>query len=706
MTACEQILKSQFPQIDDQCSIYILGVLSEEAFETADDVYEAVGHFMDEVSSGDTDVSDVCQQLFDACICQNSLSTSSSTNELRQLETPFLISTHHEASIDSVWIDKKDTSLKVDKKRLEKAENKLKEKKDKRSDVVKKPKEIIMGEATASQQSNRREDRGGDEGGGGAGKSYDVRLFNFDVAFGEKQLISGADMVMSQGRRYGLIGRNGIGKTTLLKMMASRALKIPSHMSVLHVEQEVIGDDTQAIQSVLSCDHKRNALLREEREIGERQSAAKDSGAKVTDDESQRLSEVYAQLVAMEADKAPAKAAVIMSGLGFRSEHQTRPTREFSGGWRMRLALAQALFSKPDLLLLDEPTNMLDMKAVIWLEEYLQTWASTILVVSHDRSFLNSVSTDILHLHGQVILSYKGNFEDFVKVRAERQKSQQREYEAQKDVREHLQIFIDRFRYNANRASQVQSKIKQLEKLPVLKPVPKEVDVQFKFPEVEKLSAPILELDEVTFHYDPSMPIFKKVNLSPSMQSRICIVGENGAGKTTLLKVLLGELDPVSGVRHQNRSLKIGYFNQHHVEQMDLTKSSVQLLAEMYPGKNSEYYRGQLGGFGVTGDLGLRPISTLSGGQKSRVAFAIMSMANPNFLILDEPTNHLDMETIDALSRALAVFKGGVVIVSHDERLIKSVCNEVWVCGNYCVQSLSGGLDMYKQMVIAELATK
>lgn len=382
---------------------------------------------------------------------------------------------------------------------------------------------------------------------------------------------------------------------------------------------------------------------------------------------------------------------------------QKQCTREFSGGWRMRLALARALFSCPDLLLLDEPTNMLDMKAIIWLENYLKTWKTTILVVSHDRLFLDAVVTDILHLHTQKIDTYRGNYEAFHRTRMERQLSQQREYDAQKQYRDHIQVFIDKFRYNAKRASIVQSKIKLLEKLPKLEPVVKESGVTLKFPECEKLNPPVLQLDELEFYYYKDQPIFKKLDLNVNSESRVCIVGENGAGKTTLLKILLGDLQPVSGFRHGHRAISTGYFSQHHVDQLEMNKTSLEVMSEKFPGLNSEVYRNKLGGFGVSGELAMRPVSSLSGGQKSRVAFAMLGMKAPNFLILDEPTNHLDMESIEALGVALNKFKGGVILVSHDERLISLICKELWVVREGRVDSLEGGFEEYRRIVETEL---
>ncbi|XP_010169723.2 ATP-binding cassette sub-family F member 3 [Antrostomus carolinensis] len=535
----------------------------------------------------------------------------------------------------------------------------------------------------------------------GKNKSYDVRIENFDVSFGERVLLAGADLNLAFGRRYGLVGRNGLGKTTLLKMIASRSLRIPLHISILHVEQEVAGDETPALQSVLECDTTRESLLREERDLTAKINAGRgDVAAGGEGTEGARLSEIYAKLEEIEADKAPARASVILAGLGFNAKMQQQTTKEFSGGWRMRLALARALFARPDLLLLDEPTNLLDVRAILWLETYLQTWQSTILVVSHDRNFLNAVATDIIHLHSQRLDTYRGDFENFMKIKEERLKNQQREYEAQQQYREHIQVFIDRFRYNANRASQVQSKLKLLEKLPELKPVDKESEVIMKFPDgFEKFSPPILQLDEVDFYYDPSHYIFRSLSVSADLESRICVVGENGAGKSTMLKILMGELAPVRGIRHAHRNLKIGYFSQHHVDQLDLNISAVELLARKFPGKTEEEYRHQLGSYGVSGELAVRPVASLSGGQKSRVAFAQMTMSCPNFYILDEPTNHLDMETIEALAKALNKFRGGIILVSHDERFIRLVCQELWVCENATVTRIEGGFEQYRDIL-------
>uniref|UniRef100_A0A8C7K3T6 ATP binding cassette subfamily F member 3 n=1 Tax=Oncorhynchus kisutch TaxID=8019 RepID=A0A8C7K3T6_ONCKI len=619
----------------------VIGVLDcgGAEFEDGEEVYDAIGGLLQGSSAdckNEDDIRDICQQINGHAASKQVL-----------LDTPVQLSQISAECGTSAG----DLGLTVDARKLEKAEAKLKQKQGRRNerDSQKTTSPLVLEEASASQASSKKDSR---VDLSGKNRTYDIRIENFDVSFGERSLLQGAELSLSTGRRYGLIGRNGLGKTTLLKMLASRSLRVPAHITILHVEQEVAGDDTGALQSVLESDMVREGLLTEERLLNARIANGTAEGM-----ETVRLSEIYAKLEEIEADKAPARASIILCGLGFSPKMQTLTTKEFSGGWRMRLALARALF----------------------------TWQTTILVVSHDRNFLNAVVTDIIHLHSQRLESYRGDYENFVKTKEDRLKNQQREYEAQFQYREHIQVFIDRFRYNANRAAQVQSKLKLLEKL---------------FPDnFEKLSPPVLQLDEVEFYYNTDQRLFTQLSVSADLESRICIVGENGAGKSTMLKLLMGELTPVNGIRHAHRNLKIGYFSQHHVDQLDLNVCSIELLLNKFPGRNEEEYRHQLGGYGITGELATRPVASLSGGQKSRVAFAQMTMPCPNFYILDEPTNHLDMETIEALAKALNKFKGGVVLVSHDERLIRLVCRELWVCEHGNVRRVEGGFDEYRDIL-------
>lgn len=716
-------LEKNFKKIDEEVLNYLIGVieLNKDDFCTAEDIQDAIGAILGELSNGANDeeyIYELCSKFFDILQCNDpnmALKTKEEIDNgnIKVLSAPVTINSwldqdraaqEEEKIKESIFDLTKEKITYVDTKKLEKIEAKLKQKLDKKEGNVAAKKAAFNyatydsgANATASQAMNKKTEALKDSE---TNRSMDVVIENFDVAFGNKTLLCQADMTLACGRRYCLIGRNGIGKTTLLKMISSAALRIPSHIRILHVEQEVHGDDTLALDSVLSCDLIRNELLEKEKDLSDK---INNGDGKDIMKLQEQLSQVYADLESIDSDKAPSRAAKILCGLGFSPDDQKKKTKDFSGGWRMRLALARALFAKPDLLLLDEPTNMLDLKAIIWLENYLQSWPGTLLIVSHDRSFLNEVAQEILYLHNQKIEPYRGNYENFLKTKLENNKNQQREYESQLEYRQHIQLFIDRFRYNANRAATVQSKIKQLEKLPELKPVEKEKEVVLKFPDVDHLNGTILRLDEVDFYYTKEKSIFKKVDISASMDSRICIVGENGAGKTTLLKVLTGEFEPINGFRHTHRALRIGYFTQHHVDSLTMNMNCVEVMQSKFPNRPIEEYRAELGKFGVSGDMAMQSIASLSGGQKSRVAFALLSMLNPNFLILDEPTNHLDMETIEALGIALNKFSGGVILVSHDERLIQLVCKELWLSREGKVKSIDGGYEEYRKLMEKEL---
>ena len=351
--------------------------------------------------------------------------------------------------------------------------------------------------------------------------------------------------------------------------------------------------------------------------------------------------------------------------------------------------------------MLDEPSNMLDLNAIAWLEDYLvNEWEGTLLVVSHDRAFLNQVATDIVHMHSERLDYYRGNFDQFYETRDERRRNQMREYEANQQKRAHLQAFIDRWRYNAARATQAQSRIKELERLPVLELPEKETGEHFTLPETEKISPPLLQLDDVSFGYTKDRMLLRHVNFDVTMESRIALVGGNGAGKSTLLKLLINQITPTEGDAKRNPRLRIGYFSQHHIDQLDLTVNPVAFLATRFPGRTEQEYRSHLGSFGITGTTGLQKIATLSGGQKSRVAFAQLSLMRPHVLLLDEPTNHLDIEALDALVDAINRWNGGVIVISHDERFINSCLKEMWVCENGTVYKFDGSVSEYKRVIV------
>ena len=547
----------------------------------------------------------------------------------------------------------------------------------------------------------------------GSGMTRSINLERFDISL-PKRILTDATCVLVYGRRYGLIGRNGVGKSTFLRHLAGRLITgIPSYLSILHVEQEMTGDDRSALDAVLAADTRRTVLLEEQDLLANAIEADELEGIAATlEDAQKRLEAVHRRLAELDVDKAVPRAASILAGLGFDASAQTRATRTFSGGWRMRLALAQALFAEPDLLLLDEPTNMLDFPAVVWLQEHLQQWRGTLLVVSHDRLFLDSVATDILHLHSEQLIAYRGNYAQFVQTRTERLKNQQREYEAQLAYRQHLQAFVDRWRYNANRAPQAQSRLKILEKLPELKPVVIDAPVVFRFPKIEHMpSGTLVQLDNVGFKYAKDKPdspvILAHVNFNLDLGARAAIVGPNGAGKTTFLKLATGVLEPTSGQATLNSRLRVGYFSQHHVDA--LAESSAESLetitpvtwmSSKFPAKGEEECRRLLGSFGISGPLALQPISTLSGGQKSRLVFAALAATTPHLLILDEPTNHLDMDSIDALIDALRAFNGAVIAVSHDKRFIEEVAKEIWVCADRAVGRFEGSIHDYAEALM------
>jgi ATP-binding cassette, subfamily F, member 3 len=349
---------------------------------------------------------------------------------------------------------------------------------------------------------------------------------------------------------------------------------------------------------------------------------------------------------------------------------------------------------------------MLDIPAVAWLSSYLNAWPNTLLVVSHDREFLDEICTDVLHLHHETLDAYKGNYTQFLTTREERRKHYEKEYETNLTYRRHLQDFVDKWRYNAARAALAQSKLKILEKLPVLKPWPTDPPVILKFPDVEKISPPLLQLDDVLFSYNMERdPLLKNINFSMQLDARVAIVGPNGAGKTTFLKLMTGALQPVRGKVFIHGRLRFAFFSQHHVDQLDLSMNPLQFLGSKFPGLQEEEYRRHLGAFGLSGPLALQPIFTLSGGQKSRLVFATLSLSYPHVLILDEPTNHLDVDSIDALIESLKVFQGGVVVVSHDTRFIEQTCFEILVCNDGTLKRYDGTIRQYVKSLPLDLPT-
>mmetsp|Transcript_43343 Transcript_43343/g.70336 ORF Transcript_43343/g.70336 Transcript_43343/m.70336 type:complete len:609 (+) Transcript_43343:187-2013(+) len=533
----------------------------------------------------------------------------------------------------------------------------------------------------------------------------DIIIDNFSVVFHGKEIIKDTVLELSGGRRYGLIGANGSGKSLMLKSIGEREVPIPKHFDLFYLDSEIPAGDESALEAVLAVDAERAILEKEADEIS--QTITDDTPHDVHD----YLNDIYERLEKLESNLAEVRGAKILSGLGFSPAMQKKKTRDFSGGWRMRIALARALFIQPSLLLLDEPTNHLDIEAVVWLENYLQTWndKGILLLVSHSQDFLNSVCTDTIHLHKKQLKVYTGNYDQYIMTRAELEENQMKMFKWQQEQIKTMKEYIAKFGHGSRKlARQAQSKEKVLAKMERGGLVEKVVDdhvSDFCFPDPDPLSPPVLVLQNISFGYPGCPLLYEDVDLGVDLDSRVSLVGPNGAGKSTLLKLMTRELDPIEGMVRHHPKLKLGRFHQHFVDQLDMSMSPMEYLVKEYADAEhpAEGFRKWLGRYDVTGSLQTQPMSTLSDGQKSRVVFAWMAFQHPHILLLDEPTNHLDMETIDSLALAINNFEGGVVLVSHDMRLISQVTEEIWLCDNRKVVKYAGDLDQYKQSLVKKL---
>ncbi len=475
---------------------------------------------------------------------------------------------------------------------------------------------------------------------------------------------------------------------------------VPDDLRMVHVSQEIDGTDTSVLLSVMSCDYELLETKKEEQRL------LKDPNA-----DPDELQQCMEKLDLLEASTAESRAVKILSGLNFSKEMLHVPTKRLSGGWRQRVALAKGLYLEPQLLLLDEPTNHLDLESVLWLENFLIEYDSTLVIVSHDRNFLNNVCTDVMHLNRQKLKYYRGDYENFVQVVEEEEKQQMKKYEAQQKKRKHMQEFIDKNRYNASKASMAQSRIKAMEKMEIVENVQVENGLRFDFPDPGPLDGRFVTLTDVNFRYSEKTPLlFQDVDFNLSTDSRIGLVGPNGVGKSTLLNVIYGYSKPSRGIVKQNPRLRIGVFSQHHTESLDLRLTPLEQMRVAYDGfagaKGEEKARSQLSRFGVTSRMCTRPIVTLSGGQKSRLVLAMVLWKKPHLLILDEPTNHLDMETIYALAEAVNSFNGGVIVVSHDQHFMNMCLKETYEIRNKALVKLAGGLEDYKKKVLKDMMGK
>ncbi len=508
------------------------------------------------------------------------------------------------------------------------------------------------------------------------------------IRMGGRTLLNEADLTIDPGRRIGLVGRNGAGKSTLLRAIAGEIaldggdMRLSSRARVATVRQEAPEGPMSLLDTVLQGDPERLALL-----------------AETETADPHRLAELHDRLVTIEADSAPARAATILAGLGFDEAAQARPVGEFSGGWRMRVALATALFAAPDLLLLDEPTNHLDLEATMWMEGWLARFPGAALVVSHDRGLLDRAVEAIAHLDKGKISLTPGGFDEFVRIRTERAMQQTRAAERVAAERAHIQSFVDRFRYKASKARQAQARIKALERLPQIESVIEDAPTRFNFPEPARIAPPILALERVDIGYGMTK-ILRNVSLTVDMDDRIALLGANGNGKSTLAKLLADRLVPLSGDVRRGPKLKVGYFAQHQTDELIASENPIDHMARALPNALPPKLRAQLARFGLDADRAETPVANLSGGEKARLLLALATREAPQLLILDEPTNHLDIDARDALVKALSDFQGAVLLITHDPHLVDLIADRLWLVSEGTVRPFDGDLDDYRALLV------
>ena len=506
-----------------------------------------------------------------------------------------------------------------------------------------------------------------------------------------REILSGASARLPAGRRIGLVGRNGAGKTTLFKLILDKIhpdggeISKPNGWRIGAVAQEVPAGPTSLLDTVLEADQERLTLL----------------AASETETDPHKLGDIHTRLEAIDAYAAPSRAAAILDGLGFPAADQLRPCAEFSGGWRMRVALAAILFSAPDLLLLDEPTNYLDLEGALWLEDYLKRYRGSVLIVSHDRDLLNSVCEFILHLeHGKTTL-YTGNYDTFSETRAMQRANDLAFAKRQEAARKHLQSFVDRFRAKASKARQAQSRIKMLEKMERIDIPLDEHVAPIRIPKPESASPPLLSLDRVSVGYEAGKPVLSGIDLRFDPDDRIALLGKNGNGKSTLAKLLAGKMQAMSGEVIRARKLIPGYFAQHQLDELDGAATPIQTLGRLRPKFAEQQLRTQLGGFGFGADKATTKVASLSGGERARLQLAMATLDKPNLLILDEPTNHLDIDARENLLKALNDFDGAVILVSHDRRLIEATADRLLLVAEGRVTPFDGDLEDYRRYLLS-----
>ncbi|MDB2663312.1 ABC-F family ATP-binding cassette domain-containing protein [Paracoccaceae bacterium] len=517
-----------------------------------------------------------------------------------------------------------------------------------------------------------------------------IKLHDISYSVEGRPLLENASATIPAGHKVGLVGRNGTGKTTLFRLIRGElsletgAIELPRQARIGGVAQEVPGNDISLLDTVLAADTERAELLAEAERA----------------DDPNRIAEIQTRLADIDAWSAEGRASSILKGLGFSPKKQQMPCSAFSGGWRMRVALAAVLFTQPDLLLLDEPTNYLDLEGAIWLESYLAKYPHTVIIVSHDRGLLNRAVGSILHLEDRKLTFYQGAYDTFAKTRAARLASAEAEAKRQDARRTHLQSYVDRFRYKADKAKQAQSRLKMISKLePITRPQEAALR-RFSFPDPEELSPPIVRVENGTVGYEDTA-ILSRLDLRIDQDDRIALLGHNGEGKSTLSKLISGRLDPMAGRVVTSNKLRIGYFAQHQVDELFVDETPLDHIRRLRPEKTPAQLRAILGGFGIGAEQADTEVGRLSGGQKTRLSLLLATIDAPHLLILDEPTNHLDIESREALVEALTAYSGAVVLVSHDMHLLSLVADRLWLVKGGRVTPYDDDLDTYRSQLLS-----
>lgn len=527
-----------------------------------------------------------------------------------------------------------------------------------------------------------------------------IRATGLTLRRGTKVLLDSAEFVVHPGERVGIVGKNGAGKSSLFALLTGAldldagTVNLPAGWRIASVKQELDADDRPAREFVIDGDtHLRELQARR---------------AELTDDQGTQIAEVEAALIEAGAWSAASRAEQLLAGLGFKPNEWMLPVESFSGGWRMRLALASALMAPSELLLLDEPTNHLDLDAMLWLEKWLGAYPGTVMLISHDTEFLDAVAKSILHFDHAKLVRYRGGYGDFLTQRAERLRQTNIAYERQTRETARLQGFIDRFKAKASKAKQAQSRVKALARMQVLAPLHAEAGIDIRIPSPDQVPDPLLTLEHLSAGYTDAagnaIPILRNVTLMVRAGSRVGVLGANGAGKSTLIKTLAEEIPVQAGERRASRGLAIGYFHQHQLDMLDVDSTPIAHLARLAPDTREQELRNYLGGFGFSGDTVTSKVGPMSGGEKARLALSLIVWQKPNLLLLDEPSNHLDVETREALAAALADFGGSMLLVSHDRHLLRTTVDSFWIVADGAVREFDGDLEDYRDWLAARNA--